>query len=102
VVRIGADDSIALAMRRLAERHIGALVVEDRPDDRSAGCYGRRASIHQRSGSACRDRFGAVTELAGGWILVGTDVGSIGETTVGEDGLYVVYEGRIAKCGVPL
>jgi hypothetical protein len=43
-----------------------------------------------------------VTELAGGWILVGTDVGSIGETTVGEDGLYVVYEGRIAKCGVPL
>ena len=43
-----------------------------------------------------------VTELAGGWILSGTDVGSIGEMTVGEDGLYVVYEGRIAKCGVPL
>ena len=30
VVRIGADDSIALAVRRLAEHHIGALVVEDR------------------------------------------------------------------------
>ena len=57
VVRIGADDSIALAMRRLAERHIDALVGEDRPDDRSADCYGRRASIHRRSGSACRDRF---------------------------------------------
>ena len=38
---------------------------------------------------------GAVTELAGGWILVGTDVGSIGGMTVGEDGLYVVYEGRL-------
>jgi hypothetical protein len=46
--------------------------------------------------------FSAVTELAGGWILAGTDVGSIGEMTVGEDGLYVVYEGRIARCGVPL
>jgi len=30
VVRIGADDSIALAVRRLAEHRIGALVVEDR------------------------------------------------------------------------
>jgi hypothetical protein len=26
----------------------------------------------------------------------------IGEMTAGENGLYVVYEGRIAKCGVPL
>ena len=43
-----------------------------------------------------------MTELAGGWILSGTDVGSIGEMTVGEDDRYVVYEGRIAKCGVPL
>ena len=30
VVRIGADDSIVLAVRRLAEHRIGALVVEDR------------------------------------------------------------------------
>jgi CBS domain-containing protein len=30
VVRIRADDSIALAVRRLAEHRIGALVVEDR------------------------------------------------------------------------
>ena len=44
---------------------------------------------------------GAVTELAVGWILVGTYVGRIGGMTVGEDGLYVVYEVRIAKCGVP-
>jgi hypothetical protein len=46
--------------------------------------------------------FSAVTELAGGWTIVGTDAATIGGMNVGEDGGYVIYRGHIAKCGVPL
>jgi hypothetical protein len=42
----------------------------------------------------------AVTHLCDGWTLVGTDVGNIGGMTVGSDGGYVIYDGRITKCGV--
>jgi hypothetical protein len=49
--------------------------------------------------SACRDRFqrGDGTDR---WMDLGRN--RRGEMTAGEDGLYVVYEGRIGKCGVPL
>lgn len=44
--------------------------------------------------------FCAVTELADGWTLVGTDVATIGGMAVGADGAYVIRKGRILRCGV--
>jgi len=41
----------------------------------------------------------AVTHLADGWMLVGTDVGSIGGMPVGADGIYIVRHGKILRCG---
>lgn len=38
----------------------------------------------------------------GPYTLVGTDVGEIGGMKVGEDGVYVIRDGRIARCGVAL
>ena len=46
--------------------------------------------------------FCAVANLADGWTLVGTDRANVGGMDVGEDGGYVIYKGRIAKCGTPL
>ena len=41
----------------------------------------------------------AVTQLADGWTLVGTDVGSIGGMPVGQDGIYLLRGGKILRCG---
>jgi hypothetical protein len=41
----------------------------------------------------------AVTPLADGWTLVGTDTGSIGGMPVGQDGHYLIKGGQILRCG---
>ena len=41
----------------------------------------------------------AVTPLADGWTLVGTDAGSIGGMPVGQDGHYVIRDGWMLRCG---
>ena len=41
----------------------------------------------------------AVTPLADGWTLVGTDVCNIGGMPVGSDGFYIVRHGKILQCG---
>jgi hypothetical protein len=46
--------------------------------------------------------FCAPAKLANGWILVGTDIAEIGGMTVGSDGAYLIADGMILRCGVPL
>lgn len=46
--------------------------------------------------------FCAVVRLANGWSLAGTDVGNIGGMEVGGDGMYLVAEGLILRCGEAL
>lgn len=40
--------------------------------------------------------------LDNGWILVGTDVATIGGMPVGADGSYIIADGLIVRCGTPL
>jgi hypothetical protein len=44
------------------------------------------------------DGFCAVTPLADGWTLVGTDVCNIGGMQVGSDGMYIVRNNKILRC----
>lgn len=62
--------------------------------DASTDLYRGDISTHKETG------FCAPIVLGNNWVLVGTDVASIGGQDVGEDGHYVIAHGKIIRCGV--